>query len=81
MKHTLHKGGLDMISKIDTKSLIIGFLMCAVAFLLMGAVNQLPMPGTTELTGSITVKLTNPTRYVGGKTILIEDPLKVEIVQ
>jgi hypothetical protein len=55
--------------------------MCAVAFLLMGAVNQIPSLGATELTGSITVKLTNPTSYVGGETIFIEDPLKVEIVQ
>ena len=65
-----------MISKIDTKSLIIGFLMCAVAFLLMGAVNQLPMPGTTKLTGSIKVELKNPDRIIGGA-----DPLEVYIVE
>ena len=62
-----------MISKIDTKSLIIGFLMCAVAFLLMGAVNQLPI---TKLTGSIKVELKNPDRIIGGA-----DPLKVYIVE
>ncbi len=76
MKQTLHKGGLDMISKIDTKSLIIGFLMCAVAFLLMGAVNQLPMPGTTKLTGSIKVELNNPRSYG-----LERLPLEVYIVE
>jgi|TARA_Y100000034_G_scaffold11422_1_gene11920 hypothetical protein len=76
MKHTLHKGGLDMISKIDTKSLIIGFLMCAVAFLLMGAVNQIPSLGATELTGSIRVELSNPRSYG-----LERLPLEVYIVE